>query len=78
MTRVAIACALAALARRRLAGFPAAEVVTCSFENWQPQRAQADAVVAVNSLLWIDPQLRCSKPYQLVRPGGAMAVAGCP
>jgi hypothetical protein len=68
---------LAAIAHRRLAGFPAAEVVTCSFEDWQPQGAIADAVVAVNSLHWIDPQLRYSKPHRLLRSGGAMAVAGC-
>jgi SAM-dependent methyltransferase len=77
VTAIELGGGLAALARRRLAGFPAAEVVTCSFEDWQPQRALADAVVAVNSLHWIDPQLRYSKPYQLLRPGGSMAVAGC-
>lgn len=71
---------LAAIARHRLSGFPAAEVVTCSFEDWRPQDtlfAAVDAVVAVNSLHWIDPQLRYSKPYALLRSGGCMAVAGC-
>ncbi len=68
---------LAAIARRRVAGYPAAEVVTCSFEDWQPQGGPFDAVVAVNSLHWIDPALRYAKPYRLLRPGGAMAVAGC-
>ncbi len=68
---------LAAVARRRLAGFPAAEVVTCSFEQWQPPGTPFDAVVAVNSLHWVDPPLRYSKPYELLRPGRAIAVAGC-
>jgi SAM-dependent methyltransferase len=68
---------LAAIARYRLAGFPDAEVVTCLFEDWQPPGGPADAVVAVNSLHWIDPQLRYAKPYELLRPGGAMAIAGC-
>ncbi len=77
VTAVELGAELAAIARRRLAGFPAAEVVTCSFEDWQPQGGPHDAVVAVNSLHWIDPQLRYSKPYELVRSGGAMAVAGC-
>lgn len=36
-----------------------------------------DAVVAVNSLHWIDPRLRFAKPYGLLRSGGVMAVAGC-
>jgi SAM-dependent methyltransferase len=77
VTAVELGPELAAIARRRLAGFPAAEVVTSSFEDWQPQGAMVDAVVAVNSLHWIDPQLRYSKPHRLLRSGGAMAVAGC-
>jgi SAM-dependent methyltransferase len=68
---------LAAIARRRLAGFPAAEVVTCAFEDWRPRGAPAGAVVAVNSLHWIDPRVRYSRPYELLRPGGAMVEAGC-
>lgn len=77
VTAVELGAELAAVARRRLAGFPAADVVTCSFEDWQPHGALFDAVVAVNSLHWIDPHLRYAKPYELLRPGGAMVVAGC-
>ncbi|MGH3378154.1 MAG: class I SAM-dependent methyltransferase [Actinoallomurus sp.] len=77
VTAVELGAGLAAVARRRLAGFPAAEVVTSSFEDWRPRDTPVDAVVAVNSLHWIDPRLRYSKPFELLRPGGAMAVAGC-
>ncbi|MFB9834231.1 class I SAM-dependent methyltransferase [Actinoallomurus acaciae] len=77
VTAVEPGAGLAAVARRRLAGFPAAEVVTRSFEDWRPKGAPADAVVAVNSLHWIDPALRYSKPHELLRPGGAMVVAEC-
>lgn len=77
VTAVELGAELAAVARRRLAGFPAAEVVTGSFEDWQPRNTPADAVVAVNCLHWIDPELRYSKPYELLRSGGVMAVAGC-
>ena len=78
VTAVELGPELAAIARRRLSAFPAAEVVTCAFEDWQsPQDALFDAVVAVSSLHWIDPQLRYAKPYELLRSGGAMAVAGC-
>jgi hypothetical protein len=59
---------LAAVARRRLAGYPQASVVTGSFEDWQPARAGFDAVLAVSSLHWIDPELRYAKPYALLRP----------
>jgi SAM-dependent methyltransferase len=77
VTAVELGAELAAIARHRLAAFPSAEVITCAFEEWQPDAAPADAVVAVNCLHWIDPQLRYSKPYELLRPGGALAVAGC-
>jgi SAM-dependent methyltransferase len=77
VTAVELGAGLAALARRRLARFPAAEVVTCPFEDWRPEGPPAGAVVAVNSLHWIDPELRYAKPYELLRPGGALAVAGC-
>jgi SAM-dependent methyltransferase len=77
ITAVELGTELAAVARRRLAGFRTTEVVTSAFEDWQPQDAPFDAVVAVNSLHWIDPQLRYLKPYELLRSEGAMAVAGC-
>lgn len=77
VTAVELGAELAAVARQRLAASPAAEVVTCSFEDWEPDGAPAGAVVAVNSLHWIDPQLRYAKPYELLRPGGAMVIAGC-
>ena len=77
VTATELGPALAAVARRRLAGFPAAEVVTGSFEDWEPAQAGFDAVVAVNSLHWIAPALRYAKPHSLLRPGGALAVVGC-
>jgi SAM-dependent methyltransferase len=77
VTAVELGPQLAAIARRRLVGFPAAEVVTSSFEDWQPPDTLFDAVVAVSSLHWIAPQIRFSKPCTLLRSRGAMAVAGC-
>jgi SAM-dependent methyltransferase len=78
ITAVELGPELAAVARRRLTGFPAAEVVTCSFEDWPPPPdARFDAVVAVNCLHWIDPRLRYAKPHGLLRSGGAMVAAGC-
>ena len=77
VSAVELGAELAAVARRRLAGFPAAEVVTCAFEDWPPQGAPFDAAVAVNSLHWIDPPLRYAKPHKLLRSGGVMAEAGC-
>jgi len=77
VTAVELGAGLAAIARRRLTAFPAAGVMTSAFEDWRPPGLPFDAVVAVSSLHWIDPQLRYAKPHELLRPGGAMAVAGC-
>jgi SAM-dependent methyltransferase len=77
ITAVELGAELAAVARRRLARFPSVDVVTTSFEAWEPPGAPFDAVVAFNSLHWIDPQLRYSKPSELLRPGAAMVVGGC-
>ena len=52
-------------------------MLTAPFEAWEPPEAPFDAVVAFNSLHWIDPQLRYSKPYELLRPGAAIVVGGC-
>jgi SAM-dependent methyltransferase len=67
--------ALAAIARRRLAGFPGARVVTSTFEAWEPEGGPFDAVVAVNCLHWVDPALRYGKPAEVLRDGGHLAVA---
>jgi len=77
VTAVELGAELAAVARRRLAGFPSAGVLTTSFEDWQPPADPFDAVVAFNSLHWVDPHLRYSKPSWLLEPGGAMVVGGC-
>jgi SAM-dependent methyltransferase len=77
VTAIELGAGLAAVARRRLAGFPSAEVLTTSFEHWEPRGAPFSAVVAVNSPHWIDPPLRYAKPAGLLEPGGTMVVAGC-
>jgi len=77
VTAAELGAELAAIARRRLAGFPSARVLTTSFEDWEPEAAGFGAVVAFSSLHWVDPRLRYAKPAALLRPGGAMAVGGC-
>jgi SAM-dependent methyltransferase len=79
VTSVELGPSLAAVARRRLARFPAVEVVTSSFEDWQPRDDDApyDAVVVCNALHWIDPEVRYAKPAALLRPGSAFAIVSC-
>jgi SAM-dependent methyltransferase len=67
---------LASVARRKLAAFPRVEIVTSSFEEWDPRGEAFDGVVAFNSFHWLHPELRFTKPAAVLRPGGALAVAG--
>jgi SAM-dependent methyltransferase len=76
VTALELGAQLAALARSRLADYPSVTVITSSFEDWQHDSGLFDAVVAVNSLHWIDPDVRFTKPARVLKPGGAMAVMG--
>ncbi|OIV39303.1 hypothetical protein BIV57_00165 [Mangrovactinospora gilvigrisea] len=78
VTAVELGADLAALARRRLAPFSSAAVVTSAFEDFEPaEAAPFAAVAAFNCLHWIDPHLRYAKPAALLPPGGLLAVGTC-
>ena len=72
---VELGAGLAAVARRRLAGFPRVEVVHAVFEAWEAEEASFDAVVAFTAFHWLDPEAKYAKPARLLRPGGTLAVA---
>jgi SAM-dependent methyltransferase len=65
---------LASYARRKLARLPRVQVVTSSFEEWDPAGERFDAVVSFNAFQWIDPTVRFAKPAEVLRDGGALAV----
>lgn len=77
ITAIELGPELAALARANLASFETVKVLTGSFEDWEPVGAVFDAVVAFNSLHWVDPELRYTKPARVLRPDGVLVVAGC-
>jgi SAM-dependent methyltransferase len=78
VTAVELGPSLAALARHRLRGFPAVEVVTGAFEDWEPAAgARYRAVVVFNALHWIDPGVRYARPAGLLELGSAFAVVNC-
>jgi SAM-dependent methyltransferase len=64
---------LAAVARRRLARFPAVQVVTAAFEDWPLPAEPFDLVLAATAFHWIDPAVRVAKAADALRPGGALA-----
>lgn len=67
---------MAELARLKLAAFPRVEIVTSSFEEWDPAGERFDAVISFNAFHWVDPDVRFAKPADVLRDGGALAVLG--
>jgi SAM-dependent methyltransferase len=73
ITAVELGPALAGVARRNLATFPRAEVVTAVFEEWPLPDEPFDVVFAATAFHWIDPAVRMSRSAAALRPGGLLA-----
>jgi hypothetical protein len=65
---------MAALARRKLAAYPDAEVVEAAFEDWSPPDVPFDLVVSATAWHWLDPAVRIERSVAVLRPGGTLAV----
>jgi SAM-dependent methyltransferase len=81
ITCVEIGQDLAVRARRNLAGLPGVEVVQDAFESWQPAGWRPgerlyDLVYAATSWHWVDPAVRYARAWDLLRPGGHLAIWG--
>jgi SAM-dependent methyltransferase len=74
VTAVELGPALAAVARRNLAGHPAARVEVAEFERWPLPPEPFDAVVYATSFHWVDPAVRLAKAARALRPGGVLAL----
>ncbi|GII93433.1 class I SAM-dependent methyltransferase [Sinosporangium siamense] len=73
ITAVELGAAMADLARRNLAEFPSAEVVTAVFEEWPLPERPFDAVLSATAFHWLDPAVRMEKSADALRMGGALA-----
>jgi len=74
ITCVELGAALAAEARRNLAGFERVTVVNADFETWQPAAGETFGLVfAATAWHWIDPAVKYRKAASLLRPGGHVA-----
>jgi hypothetical protein len=76
VTAVELGAEMAAVARRKLAGFPAARVVVAAFEELALPEEPFDLVLAATSFHWLDPATRVGKSAAALRPGGALALVG--
>jgi SAM-dependent methyltransferase len=68
---------LAAVARRNLAQFPQVNVITSPFEAWDSGGEAFDLVLAATCWDWIDPNVRCRKASDALKPRGMLAIVGC-
>ena len=73
VTCIELGESMASVARDRLAAFPKVWIVRAAFEDWEPETAGFDAVVAFTSFHWVDEAARFEKPARLLRPGGHLA-----
>jgi len=76
ITCVELGANLSAVARSMLAEYPATEVVTGAFETWRPAEARFDLVFAATAWHWLEPVLRYERAWELLRPGGHLALWG--
>jgi SAM-dependent methyltransferase len=66
---------LAAVARTKLADYPNARVLACSFEAWPVEQEAFDLVVSATAFHWVDPRVRHRrKSAQALRPDGSLAL----
>lgn len=75
---VELGSSLAAVARDNLAAFERVQVVTVSFEDWDPEERRFDAVFACNSFHWVEPAIRFQKAAAMLAPRGHLAVLSTP
>lgn len=67
---------MAAFARRSLGTAANVEVENSSFEEWDDRGRRVDLLVAAASWHWVDPSVSWRRAWELLHPGGWMAVLG--
>jgi len=77
ITCVELGSRLASAARQNLSEFPGVEVITGDFEEWPlPRIRRFDLVFAATAWHWIDPEVRYTKAWEALRPGGYLGLWG--
>jgi SAM-dependent methyltransferase len=64
---------MAAVAKRKLAGFPSVQVVISAFEDWPLPTEPFDVVFAATAFHWLDPAVRVVKAADALHMGGTLA-----
>jgi SAM-dependent methyltransferase len=65
---------LAAKARQVLADYPNVAITTGAFEDVELPSEYYDMVYSATAIHWVKPELKFTKPHQLLKPGGYLAI----
>ena len=71
---VEIGARMAAIARQKLASYPRVNVICDKFETAALPRAHYDLLMSAMAFHWIDPAIRFQLAYDLLAPGGVIAL----
>lgn len=74
ITAIELGPDMAAVARRKLAGFPRVRVEVGAFETAPLSATPVDAVVSATAFHWIDPAVRLGRAADALRAGGALGL----
>ena len=66
--------ALAAIARDKLAAYPAVNVICADFESFASAPSSYHLLLSATAFHWIDPELRFRKAHDLLKPAGTLAL----
>ena len=73
VTAIELGPNLAAVASRKLAGFPKVAITVTAFETWPLPPEPFDAVVSATAFHWLDPTVRVTKAAEALKLGGVLA-----
>jgi SAM-dependent methyltransferase len=76
VTAVEPGAGMAALARRRLAGFGNVRLERATFEEWDDRGRRFDVLVAASAWHWVDPTVGWQRAHDLLRHEGWIALLG--
>jgi SAM-dependent methyltransferase len=74
ITAVELGVDLAQVARQELKKYPNVEIITGAFEDVESPSELFDLVYAATAFHWIDPKVRFTKPHNLLKEKGHLAI----
>ncbi|MEM8505817.1 MAG: class I SAM-dependent methyltransferase, partial [Cyanobacteria bacterium P01_D01_bin.1] len=72
MQSVEPSAAACELARRSCAAYPQVAIANTTFEAFELDGQQFDAVLAATSFHWVSPEVACKKSAAALKPGGSL------